>query len=86
MKDFIYFEVFFSPHMTNLLFSRNFDRFQNCFLVEFFEEGFISFRNASHRNFRLKISFKIPTKKQIHHVMREEDSEITEIFLLRNPD
>jgi len=29
---------------------------------------------------------EIQTKKQIRHVIREEDFEITQIFYVRNPD
>ena len=65
--------LIFSHHMTN------------CFLVGIliflklwvlrwvFEEVFISFRNASHRKFKLKSSFKIYRNsghKEMYHVRR----------------
>ena len=38
MINFCDFEVFFSNHMTNLLFSREFNILWNCFLVGLFDE------------------------------------------------
>ena len=44
---------------SGLLLSRDFYIFSNCFLIGIFEEAFISMKNASHRKFRLKSSFKM---------------------------
>ena len=66
MEIFRDFEVIFSNHMTNLLFTR-------------------VFRGGLHF-FQKRFSPKIPAKKQIRHVIREDNLEITEYFHIRNPD
>ena len=43
------------------------------------------FRGGLHF-FQKRFSPKIPTKKQIRHVIREDNLEITEYFHIRNPD
>ena len=66
MEIFRDFEVIFSNHMTNLLFSRDF-RWE-AFLKE------------------MKPSSKNPSKKQIRHVIREDNLEITEYFHIRKSE
>ena len=81
MENLYDFEVFFSNHSTNWLFSRDFDMLSNFFLDGLFDEKRFWKKWKAVSNY-----IEISTKKQIRHVIREEDFEISEIFHIRNHD
>ena len=69
--------------MTYLLFSRDFDIFWKCVLVEIFGEKFFERKEGLSENLDLGAVSKyieMPTNKHIRHVIRKEDFEITESF------